>query len=121
MAWHGGIADIGRLFGAARYSLAGLRAAVRHHTAFRQELILGVILAPVGLWLGDGGLERAVLVGALALVLIVELLNSAIETAVDRIGQERNELSGRAKDLGSAAVLLALLNVPLVWGLVLFG
>ena len=113
--------DIGRIIRAARYSYAGLRGAVRHHTAFRQELAIGIVLTPIAIWLGETGLERAVLLGSLMLVLIVELLNSAVETVVDRVGTERNELSARAKDLGSAAVFLALVNVPVVWGLVLLG
>ncbi len=113
--------DIGRIVRAARYSYGGLRDAVREHTAFRQELIVGVILAPVAVWLGESGGERALLIGSMMLVLIVELVNSAIETAVDRVGLERHELSRSAKDLGSAAVLIALLNVPIVWGLVLLG
>ena len=113
--------DIGRVLLAARYSYDGLRHAVQHHTAFRQELILGVILAPVAVWLGEDGLQRAVLLGSLILVLIIELLNSALETAVDRMGTERNDLSRRAKDLGSAAVFLSLVNVPLVWGFVLLS
>ena len=110
-----------RLAGALRYSWAGLRDGVRHQAALRQELAVGAVLAPIAVWLGQGGLERAMLLGSLTLVLIVELLNSAIETVVDRIGTEDNELSRRAKDLGSAAVFLALLNVQLVWGLVLLG
>ena len=113
--------DIGRLKGAALNSVSGLREAFRHHTSFRQELALGVVLAPLALWLGENGLQRAVLLGSLMLVLIVELLNSALEVAVDRIGTEPNELSGRAKDLGSAAAFLSQLNVPLVWGFVLLG
>ena len=116
-----GTLDIGRVLRAARYSYAGLRDAVLVHTAFRQEVILSAVLTPVALWLGEDGLERAALIGSLMLVLIVEILNSAIETVVDRIGVEHDELSGRAKDLGSAAVLLSLLNVLLVWGLVLLS
>ena len=116
-----GTLDVGRVLRAAKYSYAGLRTAARHHTAFRQELILGAVLAPIAIWLGDDGLQRAVLIGTLFLVLTVELLNSAIETAIDRIGTEHNELSRGAKDLGSAAVFLALLSVPSVWGLVLLG
>ena len=85
----------------------------------RQELALFVVLAPLGLWLGRNGVERALLFGSLLLVLVVELLNSAIEAAINRIGAERNELSGLAKDLGSAAVFVALLIVISVWTLVL--
>lgn len=109
-----------RLILATGYSRDGLLAAWRHEAAFRQELLLLVVLGPLGLWLGTGGVEKALLVGSLLLVLIVELLNSAIEAVVDRTGAERHELSGRAKDLGSAAVLISLLLVALVWWLVLF-
>jgi|TARA_B110000263_G_scaffold65803_1_gene56826 diacylglycerol kinase (ATP) len=80
-----------------------------------------LFLAPIGVWLGDNGVERALLILPLLLVLLVELLNGAVETVVDRIGMEHNELSGRAKDLASAAVFVALLSVLVVWGLVLMG
>ena len=110
-----------RLWNAARYSIAGLREAVKHHMAVRQELLVGVVLVPAAILLGSNGLERAVLLASLLLVLIVELLNTAVETVVDRVGTESNELSGRAKDIGSAAVFVALINVPVVWGLVLLG
>ena len=113
--------DVVRILRAARYSLSGLRAAARHDAAIRQELILGVALAPAAVWLGETGLERAALLASLLLVLIVELLNSAVETAIDRTGTDPNTLSGRAKDLGSAAVLVSLVNVPVVWGFVLLG
>ena len=113
--------NVARIFRAAGYSYAGIRDAVRNHPAFRQELVLAFVLAPVAVWLGDDGVERAVMLAALVLVLIVELLNSAVETVVDRIGPERSVLSGHAKDLGSAAVLLSLVNVPLVWGFVILG
>lgn len=114
-----GIADIGRVIRAAGYSLAGLKAAALGEAAFRQELALFVVLAPLGIWLGRTGVERAVLVGSLVLVLIVELLNSAVEALVNRIGPEQHELSGMAKDLGSAAVFLAIVLVVTVWALVL--
>ena len=110
---------IDRIIRATRCSLQGMRAAWRHEQAFRQELLLCLLLAPLGLWLGSGGLERAMLLGSLVVLLIVELLNSAIEAVVDRVGTEHHELSGRAKDLASAAVLLALVNIALVWALVL--
>ncbi len=110
-----------RLLRAVRYTVAGLRDAVVNHASFRQELIAGALLVPVAVWLGDNGVEYAVMLSALLLVLVVELVNSAVETVVDRVGREHHELSGRAKDLGSAAVFLSLLNVPLVWGLVLFA
>lgn len=110
-----------RILSAAGYSIKGLRACWRNEAAFRQEVLASVVLVPLGLWLGDGGLEKAMLVAVLLLVLIVEVLNSGVEAVVDRIGQEHHELSGLAKDLGSAAVMLSLLNVAVVWGLVLFG
>ena len=113
--------NVARLWNAARYSVAGLREAFRHHAAVRQELLAGVVLVPAAVLLGGDGVERALLLASLALVLIVELLNSAVETVVDRVGTEDNELSGRAKDIASAAVFVALINVPVVWGLVLLG
>ncbi len=112
-------ADGGRIVRAAGYSVAGLRAAIRKEAAFRQELLLCLLLVPLGLWLGRTGIERALLLGSLLVVLIVELLNSGIEAAVDRIGKEQHKLSGRAKDLGSAAVTLALLLAIVTWTLVL--
>ncbi len=119
MAQSKGLFDLRRVWWAAGYSMQGLKAALRHEAAFRQEAALFMVLAPLGFWLGRDGIERSLLIGSLVLVLVVELLNSAIEAAVNRVGNEPNELSGRAKDLGSAAVLLALLLVLLVWVLVL--
>ena len=116
---HEKAAGFGRLIRATGYSLAGLKSCIRTEAAFRQELALVVVAAPLALWLGDTGIERALLVGSLLLVLIVELLNTAIEVVVDRVGIESHVLSGRAKDLGSAAVMLSLLNALLVWVLVL--
>ena len=113
--------DIGRILRAAGYSLAGLHAALRKEAAFRQETVLFVLLAPLGAWFGRTGVERALLIGSLMLVLIVELLNSAIEATVDRIGKEHHRLSGRAKDMGSAAVTLSIALTMLVWALVLTG
>ncbi|MEJ2346344.1 MAG: diacylglycerol kinase [Gammaproteobacteria bacterium] len=112
---------IARILYATRYSWLGLKAAFRKEAAFRQELLLAVILVPIGIWLGRSGVERALLVGSLLLVLIVELLNSGLEAVVDRFGEEWNKLSGRAKDMGSAAVFVALVNVAAVWLLVLWG
>ena len=109
-----------RVWNAMFYSFRGLKAAYRNEAAFRQELWLVILLTPVGLWLGTTGVERALLVGALLIVLMVELLNSAVEAVVDRIGLERHALSGLAKDIGSAAVLIALINVIVVWALVLW-
>ncbi|MCI0510930.1 diacylglycerol kinase [Chromohalobacter marismortui] len=99
------------------YSLKGLRAAFRNETAFRQELGICVILLPLAWWIGATPVEWLLLVGSCALVLIVELLNSAVETVVDRIGPEHHELSGRAKDIGSAAVMISLIMAGLTWGL----
>ena len=110
-----------RIFCAIGYSMKGLQAAYIHEAAFRQELALCVMLAPLGVWLGDNGVERALLVGSLMLVLIVELINSAIEAAVDRHGTEHHTLSGQAKDLGSAAVMVSILNVIVMWALILLN
>lgn len=120
MASPNGLFDLRRVWRAAGYSISGLKAALVNEAAFRQEMALFVLLAPLGLWLGRNGVERSLLVGSLVLVLVVELLNSAVETAVNRIGNEPHELSGRAKDIASAAVFLSLLLVALVWVLVLF-
>lgn len=108
-----------RLMDATGYSMAGFGACFRHEEAFRQELFLAIILVPLGLWLGESGVERALLVAAVLLVPLVELLNSALEAVVDRFGPERHELSGRAKDIGSAAVFLAIVIAAAVWLLVL--
>lgn len=115
------LADVGRVIRAARYALAGLKAAYNHEAAFRQELALFMVLAPLGAWLGRDGVERALLIGSLVLVLVAELLNSAIEAAVNRVGTEPHELSGRAKDIASAAVLLTILLVFVVWTAILAG
>jgi|SRR6476659_55029 len=109
-----------RLFRAFGNSLKGFVGAFREEAAFRQELALAVVVIPVGLWLGRGGIERVLLIAPMFLVLIVELLNSAIEATVDRIGLERHKLSGLAKDIGSAAVLMSLLLLAVVWILVLW-
>jgi diacylglycerol kinase (ATP) len=111
--------DVGRVVRAAGYSISGLRVALLKEAAFRQEVILFAVLAPLGAWLGANGVERALLIGSLLLVLIVELLNSALEATVDRISRQRHKLSGRAKDMGSAAVYLSLLLAILVWALIL--
>lgn len=108
----GGLARIAH---ALRYSLQGLGAAWRHEAAFRQELMLVAILTPIGLWLGSTAMERLLLVGVLALVLIIELINSAIEALADAISTDHHPLLGRAKDIGSAAVLLALLLAGATW------
>jgi diacylglycerol kinase (ATP) len=110
---------IRRLIKAAGYSFKGLAAAFRHETAFKQEVVLSPILILLALWLGEGGVEQALLIMSWLLVLMFELVNSGIEAVVDRVGTEHHELSGRAKDVGSAAVLLALVNAAVVWLLVL--
>ncbi|OZA26020.1 MAG: diacylglycerol kinase [Hydrogenophilales bacterium 17-64-11] len=110
-----------RVLNAAAYSWAGLAAAFRHEDAFRQEVFLALLLIPLALVLGETGMARALMIGAVLLVLIVELLNSAIEAAVDRISLEQHLLIKRAKDMGSAAVMIALVNLAAVWALVLLG
>lgn len=114
-----GATGFARIVRATGYSLDGLRAAWRNEAAFRQECIAAAVLVPLGLYLGRTGVERAILVGSLLLVLVAELLNSALEAVVDRISGERHPLAGRAKDLGSAAVFVALLLAAAAWLLVL--
>ena len=111
---------VGRVFNAVRYSASGLRAAVRHEAAFRQELLLGVPLLVAAPFLAPGRWQLLVMVASVVLVLIIELLNSAVEALADALTVERHPLLGRAKDLGSAAVMLALLGVPFTWALVLW-
>jgi diacylglycerol kinase (ATP) len=110
-----------RVLRAAGASWRGLAGAFRDEAAFRQELALAVIVIPLGCWLGQSGLERAMLVAPMLLVLIVELVNSAIEATVDRIGLERHVLAGLAKDIGSAAVFMSFVLLGAVWLLVLLG
>jgi diacylglycerol kinase (ATP) len=112
---------MGRMLRAFGSSAKGLVGAFREEQAFRQELLFACIALPLGLWLGHSGIERALLVAPVLLILIVELLNSAIEATVDRIGLERHELAGLAKDIGSAAVLLSIILLGVVWLLVLAG
>ena len=112
---------VDRIFRAAIASWLGLVGAYRNEAAFRQELALALVVIPLGLWLGHTGVERALLVAPMMLVLVVELLNSAIEATVDRIGLERHVLAGLAKDIGSAAVLMSFILLGLVWLLVLLG
>lgn len=118
---HKGKTGLKRVWNALFYSMDGLRAAFRHEDAFRQEVFLAVLLVPVALFTPAAGTGKALMIASVLLVLIAELLNSAVEAAVDRISLENHALAKRAKDIGSAAVLLALVNVPVVWGLVLFG
>lgn len=110
-----------RLWNACSYSLAGFRAAYKHEDAFRQEALLAAILIPLALWLPVSALGKALMIASVLLVIIVELLNSAVEATVDRISLENHDLAKRAKDIGSAAVLTSLGNVIVVWGLVLLG
>ena len=109
------------IFNAARNSLAGVAAAARHEGSFQVELAGCVVLLPLGLWLGGSGVERALLVSSVLIVLCAELVNTALEAAVDRISLEIHPLARRAKDIGSAAVLLALVNAGVVWLLVLLS
>jgi diacylglycerol kinase (ATP) len=115
-----GKTGIQRLWNALGYSLQGMASALRHEEAFRQECLLAVVLIPAALFIPVGGTEKALMIGSVLLVLMVELLNSAVEAAVDRISLENHQLAKRAKDIGSAAVFLSLINVPVVWGLILF-
>ena len=108
-----------QIWRAFQWSMKGLRAAWRHEASFRLEAYLCVILFPLGLWLGHGAIEKAILCGSLLLVLSAELLNSAVEAIVDKASPEFHELAGRAKDMGSAAVLLLMFNVLLCWVLIL--
>ncbi|HOV58532.1 MAG TPA: diacylglycerol kinase [Rhodanobacteraceae bacterium] len=108
-----------QIYKALLWSLKGLRAGWTYEASFRLEVYLSVLFAPLGLWLGRGPLEKALLVGSLILVMAAELLNSAIEAVVDKVSPEFHELAGRAKDMGSAAVFLLMMNVVLCWGLVL--
>jgi diacylglycerol kinase (ATP) len=109
-----------RLLNAFGYSVEGFKAAYKHEDAFRQEVRLAIILTPLAFYLGNSAIEIALMVASVLLVLIVELLNSAIEAVVDRVSIERHELAKRAKDIGSAAVFIALLVTVVVWCLILF-
>ena len=108
-----------RLWHAFGYSLAGFSAAYKHEAAFRQEVVLAAILIPLAIWLPVGHVGKALMIGSVLLVIMIELLNSAIEATVDRISLESHELAKRAKDIGSAAVLVSLINALVVWGLML--
>jgi diacylglycerol kinase (ATP) len=113
-----GLVRILRAMGSSAHGLAG---AFREEAAFRQELALAALVIPLGLWLGHSGVERALLIAPMLVILIVELLNSAIEATVDRIGFERHALAGLAKDIGSAAVFLSFVLLATLWLLVLLG
>ena len=111
----------GRVLKAAKWSMQGLAAAWRHESSFRLEVYLFVLLAPLACWLGQTPVERVLLIGSMLLVLSIELLNSAIEAVIERYGAEFHELAGRAKDMGSAAVFVLMINVVLTWGIILCG
>lgn len=116
---HKGKTGLARLRNALGYSLAGLRAAYQHENAFRQEVLLAAVLIPLAFWLPSSNPGKALMIGSVLLVLIVELLNSAIEATVDRISLDNHDLAKRAKDIGSAAVFVSLVNVLVMWGLAL--
>ncbi|MFL6582544.1 MAG: diacylglycerol kinase [Burkholderiales bacterium] len=118
---HKGKTGLRRIGNAVLYSLAGLTAAYRHEDAFRQEVLLACLLVPLALILPATGQGKALMIAAVLLVLIVELLNSAVEATVDRVSLDHHLLAKRAKDIGSAAVMISLVNVIAVWLLVLFG
>ncbi len=109
-----------RLWNALGYSRDGLAAAWKNEAAFREEILLAAIAIPLAIFLGNSGVDRALLVGSILLILIVEILNSAVEAVVNKASPERHELAKRAKDMGSAAVLFSLINAGAVWGLVLW-
>ena len=115
-----GVTGIKRIINAFGYSMKGLRAAFKHESAFRQETVLLIILLPIAFLLGQNIVDYSILIGSLMLVIIVELLNSAVEAVVDRVGDEHHKLAGRAKDIGSAAVFVTLVNVVVIWSMYVF-
>jgi len=114
-----GKTGIKRLANAFRYSVAGTYAAFKHEDAFRQEVILSAVLIPLAIYLGETGIDQALMIASVLLVIIVELLNSSLEATVDRISVKRHKLSKRAKDIGSAAVFFSLINAAVIWFLIL--
>ena len=108
-----------RLINACFFSAAGFKATWQHEEAFRQEVILFIVTTPVAIWLGETVIEKLLLIGSMVLVMLVELLNTAVESVVDRVGFEHHELSGRAKDIGSAAVMMSLVWAAITWALIL--
>jgi diacylglycerol kinase (ATP) len=118
---HKGKTGLRRIWNALFYSFDGLKAAYRHEDAFRQEVWLAAVLVPLALFLPASGTGKALMIASVLVVLIVELLNSAVEATVDRVSLEHHRLAKRAKDIGSAAVLISLINIMIVWLLVLFG
>lgn len=117
---NGGTSGIRRIINAFHYTFSGFRAAWINEAAFREETIIAIFVVPSGLWLGNSGTQRAILIGIYFLIPLAELLNSAIEAIVDRMGPERHELSGRAKDLGSAAVFLSICIALIVWMIIAY-
>lgn len=109
-----------RIINAFRYTFTGLKAAWVHEEAFRQEIILLIVVIPLGIWIGASGTQRAILIGFYLNIPLMELLNSSIEAIVDRVGEEHHVLSGRAKDLGSAAVFLSICIAVITWGIIAF-
>ncbi|MDA8328601.1 MAG: diacylglycerol kinase [Betaproteobacteria bacterium] len=116
-----GKTGVKRVFNALMYSLDGMKAALQYEDAFRQEMLLSMVLIPLALYLERHAVERVLMIASVLFVLVVELLNSAVEAAVDRISLEHHHLIKRAKDMGSAAVLVSLINVLVVWGLILLA
>jgi diacylglycerol kinase (ATP) len=114
-----GKTGIKRLANAFTYSVAGTLAAFKHEDAFRQEVILSVVLIPLAIYLGQTSIEQALMISSILLIIIVELLNSSVEATVDRISVKRHKLSKRAKDIGSAAVFFSLVNAAVIWFLIL--
>ena len=114
-----GKTGIKRLANAFTYSVAGTLAAFKHEDAFRQEVILSIILIPLAIYLGQTTIEQALMISSILLIIIVELLNSSVEATVDRISVKRHKLSKRAKDIGSAAVFFSLVNAAVIWFLIL--
>lgn len=114
-----GKTGIKRVWNAFMYSIDGLSAALKYEDVFRQEVLLAVVMIPLALYLERGAVERVIMIASVLLILVVELLNSAVESAVDRISFEHHPLIKRAKDMGSAAVLISLLNVVVTWGIIL--
>jgi diacylglycerol kinase (ATP) len=118
---HKGKTGLKRILNAFLYSIDGLKAAFKHEDAFRQEVMLALLLVPAALFMPASGTGKALMIASVLLVLVVELLNSAVEAAVDRVSLDQHRLAKRAKDIGSAAVMLSLVNVAVVWALVLIG
>lgn len=116
-----GESGIRRIISASKYSAKGLKFAWKNEAAFRQEVCLLIILTPLAFWLGETAMQQAVMIGCCFIVLITELLNTAVEAVVDRIGPEHHKLAGSAKDTGSAAVLISIIMTVVVWALIIIG